>query len=132
MLKACLYAVCEEYLKSNQLVERNKMSSIISDILAYIENNYKNSISLLDISKSLGYEYCYFSKNFKKLFSMSFNDYLNLYRFNEACALLVKKELSMIEVAHESGFKSVRNFNHIFKKLAGMSPSDYAKRASTK
>ena len=63
---------------------------------------------------------------------MSFNDYLNLYRFNEACALLVKKELSMIEVAHESGFKSVRNFNHIFKKLAGMSPSDYAKRASTK
>ena len=127
-LKSCLYAICEEYLKANRLVERNKMASVISDILAYVEANYKNSITLSDISKSLGYEYCYFSKNFKKLFSMSFNDYLNIYRFNEACNLIANSGLSMTGIAHESGFKSIRNFNYVFKKLAGISPSEYAKR----
>lgn len=126
MIKSCLYALCSEYLRQIPLEEGNgKQASIMGDIVEYIEKNYKSSLSLATLAESFGYEYCYFSKIFNRLFSMRFNDYVNIYRFNEACAMLTESELSITDIAYESGFQSVRSFNNTFKQLSGISPSQW-------
>ena len=58
---------------------------------------------------------------------MSFNDYVNTYRFNTASEMLITTDASITEIAYESGFQSIRSFNNTFKKLSGLSPSEYRK-----
>ena len=126
VIKSCLYALCSEYLKQISLEKAvEKTSSVMGSIVEYVESNYKNPITLTTISQSLGYDYYYFSKIFSRLFSMNFNEYLNIYRFNEACALLIGSDLSITEVSYESGFQSVRSFNNTFKRYTGVSPSEW-------
>lgn len=126
VIKACLYALCGEYLKQIPLTEKKeKQTETINCIVDYIEKNYKDRPSLSELAKKLGYDYCYFSKLFNRIFSMSFSEYLNIYRFNEACAILVTTDTPITAVAYESGFNSIRSFNNTFKKLAGISPSEY-------
>ena len=126
LIKSCLYALCSEYLRQIPLEQSNsKQAELMGDIVEYIERNYKKTLSLASIAESLGYEYCYFSKVFNRLFSMNFNDYINIYRFNEACNMLTETDMTVTDIAYESGFQSIRSFNNIFKKLAGISPTEY-------
>jgi len=126
MIKACLYALCGEYLSQNKLTEpAEKKATLMSDVIEYIEENYKKNITLAGMAESLGYEYCYFSRIFNKLFSMNFTDYINIYRFNAACAMLTESDRSVTDIAYESGFQSIRSFNSIFKRLSGVTPREY-------
>ena len=126
VIKSCLYALCSEYLRQIPMVESSsKQTALMGDIVEYIEKNYKKTLSLASMAEALGYEYCYFSKVFHRLFSMNFNDYINIYRFNEACAMLNETDMTVTEVSYESGFQSIRSFNNTFKRLAGVSPSEY-------
>ena len=126
VIKSCLYALCSEYLRQITLTEKkDKQAAIMSDVIDYVENNYKQHPSLSELSKKLGYDYYYFSRIFNRMFSMSFNEYLNIYRFNAACEMLTTTDIPITDVAHESGFNSIRSFNNTFKRLAGVSPSEY-------
>lgn len=128
LIKSCLYALCSEYLRQVTLHKsEGKHASLMGKIVEYIEKNYKKDLSLSDIAEYFGYEYVYFSRIFNRIFSMSFNDYLNVYRFNEACAMLLKTEMTVTKISEECGFKSIRSFNHVFKKLADVSPREYRK-----
>ncbi len=125
MIKACLYALCSEYLRQIPTAPLTRQNLLMGDIVEYIDNNYQKSISLHSLADSLGYEYCYFSRLFNQIFSMSFSNYLSVYRFNKACIMLIKTDASITEIAYESGFQSIRSFNDTFKKLAGISPYSY-------
>ena len=126
MIKSCLYALCSEYLRQISLEKSDdKHSALMGRMVEYVEQNYKKNISLSDMAQALGYEYFYFSKIFHRIFSMSFNDYMNIYRFNEACAMLIESEMPITRISSESGFKSIRSFNHVFKRLSGVSPREY-------
>ena len=126
MIKSCLYALCSEYLKSVVLVERdNRRGVLMADIVEYIEANFKKNVTLKDLSAHLGYDYCYLSKAFNSLFSTSFNDYLNTFRTDYAISLLANTNITITEIAFESGFQSIRSFNYVFKKQTGMSPAEF-------
>ena len=126
LIKSCLYALCSEYLKSVELVPRDSRRGLLmSDIVEYIEANYKKPLTLKDVSQHLGYDYCYLSKAFNSLFSTSFCDYLNTFRTDNAISLLTTTALSVTEIAFESGFQSIRSFNNVFKKQTGLSPAEF-------
>ena len=132
VIKSCLYALCGEYLKQIPLEKTvEKKSSVMGEIAEYVEKNYKSAISLATAAQSLGYDYCYFSKIFRRLFSMNFNEYLNIYRFNAACAMLIESDMPVTVVSYESGFQSVRSFNNTFKRYSGVSPSEWRRRSFT-
>ena len=129
LIKSCLYAICHEYLAQITLTERDSRRGVLmADIVEYIESNYKKPITLKDISAELGYDYCYLSKAFNKLFSMPFSSYLNTFRTDHALQLLAATNLSVTEIALESGFQSIRSFNNVFKAHTGMTPVEYRKR----
>lgn len=91
-------------------------SAFIGKITDYIANNYTENITLKDISKKLSYNYSYLSRNFKRLFGICFNDFVNLYRIEKAISLLSEENTKIANIALESGFQSVRSFNAIFIK----------------
>ncbi len=129
ILKACLYAVCNEYLKSVTLenIDKTKISEM-RKIIDFIEDNYKNNITMDDVAEFLGYEYHYVSRYFNKLFNMPFRDFVNLYRLEAAMKLFEDGSKKLLEIAYESGFQSVRNFNNSFKKNFGVSPTEYKRQ----
>lgn len=128
LIKSCLYALCSEYLENVELTERDgRRGMLMSDIVEYIEENYKKPITLKDVAAHLGYDYCYLSKAFNRLFSMPFNDYVNTFRTDNAMALLSSGQMSVTEIALESGFQSIRSFNNVFKKQTNMTPAEFRK-----
>lgn len=126
LLKSCLYAVCNEFKKSVSL-EENKETQNIDIICSYMDQKHTENISLKDLSQLLGYDYHYVSRYFRSTFNMSFTEFLNTYRIQTALSLLEEDGKKMVNVAYESGFKSVRNFNYSFRKAMGMSPLEYKK-----
>lgn len=129
MLKACLYAICGQYSASAETKDiNNKRFSSAARIIDFISNNYKKDIKLSDISELLGYDYHYVSRLFKSIFNMSFKDVLNTYRMEAALALLEEDtELKILDIAYESGFQSLRNFNDCFMKRFNTTPSNFKK-----
>jgi len=125
-LKSCLYAVCEQYLKSVNLVnvDKSKLQSM-HIIIEFVEKNYASDIKLTDVAGILGYDYHYVSRYFHNLFNMPFKSFLNTYRLEKAVELIENSDKKMIEIAYESGFQSIRNFNDSFKKHYGITPNQY-------
>lgn len=128
-LKSCLYAICSEYLKKIPLKKRETKDSpsLVAKISDYMNEHYMEEISLKSLSKELGYSYSYLSHGFHQLFNLSFNTYLNLYRIDRAEILLLSTDLPVTEVAENSGFSSIRNFNYVFRNHYGISPREYRK-----
>lgn len=126
MLKSCLYAVCEQYLNSVELIDYSiKQRETVMFIAEYVLNNHTKNIKLSDLAKSLGYDYNYMSRNFKRLFKMNFTEFVNIYRLETALRLLDETDYNITRVALESGFQSVRTFNDLFKKQMNITPTGY-------
>ena len=127
-LKSCLYAICEEYLNSVRLIDKNRShTEAVSAIVDFVAENHTKKITLSDIAKELGYDYNYMSRHFKNIFNISFTDFINMYRLETAIKLLDETNNSITEIALESGFQSVRSFHSFFKKSMNISPGDYRK-----
>lgn len=127
-LKACLYAVLEEYLDQITLIEKpTKETRIISFIQDYVIEHHTEKLTLSDLAKELGYDYNYMSRYFHNTFNVSFSDFVNIYRLETAIALLEDTDENISSIALKSGFQSVRAFNDFFKKNTDLSPSQYRK-----
>lgn len=124
-LKANLYTVCNRYLKEIKISDNPRLKENITHIIInYTEKNFRENITLADIARETGYEYHYFSRCFKKLFNINFKTFLNQYRFSYAESLILEGGKSLAEIAMESGFGSVRNFNRIYRRFTDKTPSD--------
>jgi AraC-like DNA-binding protein len=68
-----------------------------------------------------------FCNFFKDHFRVTFVEYLNTVRIGYACKLLADDDHNIVEIAYESGFKNLANFNRQFKRLKNMTPTEYRK-----
>ena len=93
----------------------------------YIHQNYSKDITLSELSKLVNYSNSYFSSLFKSVTDKSYLEYLNHYRIKKSIELLKNTDMQVIEIASSVGFDNVTNFNRMFKKLMGMSPTEYRK-----
>lgn len=122
-LKACLYIVCNRYLNEIKLIDSEKANSDLAhEIIEFTEKNFRENITLSDTALAFGFEYHYFSRCFKRLFNMNFKTFLNHYKFNYANELMLNTDMSLSEIAMESGFGSLRNFNRIYRQFANATP----------
>ncbi len=131
LIKSALYGICHDFLKCNELVKssRQESSELIAQILEYIADKFTENISLYTLASDLGYSYQYLSKIFSEKLEIKFKDLLNQYRFEYAKQLLTETKKSITEIAYESGFQSIRNFNLVFSEFAGVPPRDYRQKA---
>lgn len=118
-----------DIIRKSPVPSQVKASGIIQDVVAWIQNNYKNNISLAAVANHFSLTPNYLGYLFKTTVGMSYNDYLNSLRLKNASSLLLTTELSVKEIAYDSGFHSVEYFNAIFKKRFCVTPSKYKKLA---
>lgn len=101
--------------------------SLLESVNSYIENHYKEPISLSDISKFCNFSEYYFAHFFKEITQTTFLDFLTTYRLEKAVGFLLYSHKNITETAFECGFSNTRAFNRAFKKKFNMTPTDYMK-----
>ncbi|WP_156307355.1 AraC family transcriptional regulator [Sphingobacterium endophyticum] len=99
----------------------------INTLCRYIEDNFKENISLCDVAEKANLTPQAFCRYFKKSTGKTFVSYLNEVRVREACRLLGNDKYDCVSiVAYSSGFNSITNFNRVFRSVIGTSPKEYA------
>lgn len=97
----------------------------ISKAVQFINDNYRNGVSRDDAAIQAGMSAAHFSRAFKKVMGMSYQDYLHSRRIAEARNLLHTTTKSINEIAKFLGFSDQTGFGRIFKKHTGLTPSAY-------
>ena len=100
-------------------------SEVITASMTYIDNHYRQDLSLEDVAEFAGFSRYYFSRSFKKQTGYSFKDYLCQKRLQVAMDLLIRSDKPMKDVAAESGFGSVATFNRVFREKKGCTPTQF-------
>jgi AraC-like DNA-binding protein len=93
----------------------------------FIAENFLYDIDCVDVAAAADIHPKYAMGVFKRSTGMTLNEYVNLLRLSYAQALLMDDDAKVLRVAMDSGFGSLSAFNKSFRKLAGMSPSDFRK-----
>jgi len=101
----------------------------IGSICAFISDNFREDIDAVAIASSADIHPKYAMSVFKKSTGMTLNEYVNLLRLSYAQAKLLSDNDNVLRIAMDSGFGSLSAFNKSFRKISGMSPSDYRREA---
>lgn len=126
--KGCVQVLLSEVLEKLTLNDHEAADmTIVEKILEYCDNEYMNNISLDTLSKKVGASKYYISRIFSTKIKISFNDYINTLRINASKRLLKHSKDSIEVISGEVGFSTVRSYNREFKRIVGISPSQYRK-----
>jgi AraC-like DNA-binding protein/ligand-binding sensor protein len=115
---------------SNQLIVQGSSSEMpaISRARALIAERHATELSLTDIAQAVNMSAFYFCKTFKRATGMTFTDYLARVRVEKVKNLLLNPNKRVSESAYEAGFQSLSQFNRVFRRVAGESPTTYRDR----
>ncbi len=91
----------------------------------YIEEHADEELSLTQVAKVVNMNANYLSEKFKQVTGTNFVEYVARTRFANACDLLRKSNLRISEIAFAAGFQSLSQFNRVFKRFSGKSPTQY-------
>ena len=91
----------------------------------YINQNYRNEIRLAEVASLAGMSSSAFSRFFKLHTGRNLSDYIIELRLGYASRMLVDSTHSIAEIGYSCGFNNLSNFNRIFKKKKGCSPSEF-------
>ncbi len=121
-----MLAECVQYIanKSINIVEMDACSGAVKSALAYINLHYADKdIGLDTVARELGYAAAYLSRIFKRETAVGVVDYINGVRILHAARLLESHKAG--DVAFMVGYNNYNYFNKNFRKIMGVSPSEY-------
>ncbi|MDO4306747.1 MAG: AraC family transcriptional regulator [Eubacteriales bacterium] len=97
-------------------------------VLSRIESDYDKKLTVRDIAEECGYSASHFMRWFKEVTGTGFSGYLIEYRLGRAAQALRNTDDSILEIAEQTGFDNLSNFNRLFKKRFEMTPSQFRKQ----
>lgn len=103
-------------------------SERINVVYKYIDAHYQDKITLASISEQVFMSPEYFSRFFSKTMKKSFFEFLNEYRVNKSCRLLIETDMQITDICFESGFDSLPFFYRQFKKFKKYPPNQYRQK----
>ena len=116
--------ICDE-LVAMAIRENKDDGSVMVRMLAYIDANFASQLSLNELAKRFGFSYNYLSAYFGSNNAEGFSRHLNNIRIKKAEELLANPEIQVSEISSCIGYTDHSYFARVFKKLNGMTPSDY-------
>ena len=122
--------------KSSKLTESDSYKYLMQlEALMKSEKPYLNpSVSLSEIANELNIPQRHLSQIINEKLEKNFYDFVNNYRIDEAKNLLINPKHSkktVLEILYDSGFNSKSVFNTTFKKLTGLTPTEFRKEYAT-
>ncbi len=98
---------------------------IASFIVSYVSEHYSEQINLSSLAERMNYSLPYVSKYFKDKMGISFMQYLQNYRVMQGCRLLSTSRRSVSEISDMVGYKDVKFFSALVKRITGYSPAKF-------
>lgn len=130
-----LLASGKEYVDLNTRAIANtsvlKEQQRLHRIYSYIETNFQQKVDVNEVAKLAHLTTSAFCRYFKKSTHLTFTDFLNQYRINQAKKLLLHGK-NVTEACYNSGFENLSYFNKTFKKLTGVNPSHFKREFAVK
>src|SRR6266496_1381161 len=114
--------------ESTQATSRNAVRAEPVEIWkarSFIEQHSGDELSLRKVAKAVNISANHLSEKFKQVTGTNFVDYVARDRFEKARDLLLNSNRRISEIAFAAGFQSLSQFNRVFKKLSGKSPSQF-------
>lgn len=120
------YEVLSRMAFSNPLrpADRERMRKVIS----YLMGNFTEPIHLKEIAAIANMSSTAFCRYFKQRTNKTLSQFVAEIRIGYACKLITQEDLSISQVAYESGYCTISNFNRQFKALSGLTPSEYKQK----
>ena len=123
-----LFTKCRITKPMTPLETETSEPEYIAKAVEYIRANYRERITLEEISSFVGLTPTYFSRYFKANMHRTFKSYLNLIRLEGTLSDIRMQGMSETRAALENGFPSVKAFISVFKSVYGCTPSEYVKK----
>ena len=131
-INSLVYEVMYILLK-NYTVKKDTINSCLSQkylermmrITDYINENYKDNISLEDVAMKFNFSKEYLSRSFTKYMGINFKNYLVSVRLSSAYRDLINTDYSITHIALENGFPNLKSFITAFKRTYGETPYKY-------
>lgn len=126
-LSYLLTLLMEESWHPDSAVKKQKRVEIVK-IKEYLDTNYNRKVSLDELCSKFYINKYYMMKLFSEAYGTTINNYVNSVRVTKAKQLLRFSDKRMDEISSELGFEDANYFSRLFKKVEGMSPSEYRKK----
>lgn len=107
-------------------IKKGDTSKYVQNAIAYIESHYADpALSISVIAQMLNISEGHLSHTFKKETDSTLLAYLTRFRIHKAMELLQDCRVKVYEVAEQVGYRDIAYFSSTFKKMVGVSPSEY-------
>ena len=106
-------------------IEKAGKNTFVDIAREYINEHYFENLTLNEVAEKVGITAGYLSTLFSQKMNCSFIDYLNEIRIEHACSYLQQNYLKAYEIAYKVGYHDDKYFSKVFRKVTGMSPSEY-------
>ena len=125
--KSILHQILFSLLQENvtRLIGTNTALLAMKVASDYVEQNYRNKITVEELATLCGYSPSYFARVFAGVYHTSPIQYVNQVRIRHAKNLLRTGQYTMGQIAQECGFSNVYYFSRCFKQLTGVTPGKW-------
>ena len=110
-----------------QCQQQDEIPQQVARICQYVEEHLAEELYAERIAEAMEYHPKYLSRIFREKMGLTLTDYICQARIERAKHLLLTTSLSVAEVGEQAGFESRTTFFRSFKKLEGISPTEYRK-----
>ncbi len=128
-MKGLIYLILAEYLSfdaEHKYERKRKLSAdYVREATKFIHENYDKKLTLNMIAERVGVTSGYLQRLFRENCKTSVIEYLLRHRVENACKMLVETDIPIQEISNTIGFSDVKNFYYRFKRIFGVTPSQY-------
>lgn len=121
----------EEYCDLVKEYSTRKYSAIVKKAVDYIKLHFESPLTLQGIAETIHVNASHLSRKFKEDTGMSIIDFINQNRIEAAKLYLQSNTSTITEIAFIVGFNDVNYFSRVFKKMTGLTPSQFRRKHST-
>ena len=132
MLFRLFTTILEESILYQPTINQMPLSPQIINAIFYMEDHYKEQPSMEEVAQYTGFSAGYFSRLFHAQLGMTYSTYLNNIQIRHVQILLSTTNMSIMDIAHETGYCHGEYLSAQFKKRTGMTPSQYRKNCIAK
>ncbi len=127
--KSHIFRFACEYANYLTQMRQNVSRGILAEVEKEVQKNYAENLTLKELSEKYFVNSAYLGQLFRKKYGLSFKDYLNGYRIEQAASQLLHTDKKIIEIAQSVGYHDLDYFVNRFILVKGCTPASFRKQS---